>query len=112
MPGRFQIKRYNKKDSFNFNIIRMPYKSSNISHKIFYVIMSAKILQICKTTSKFQDFTKSTEILIERIIKQTGLINHMKKALLRLFNSHEEYSSKFRKNNNYILNTLLHVCKL
>ena len=107
MRGRFQIKRYNKEDSFNFNIIRMPYKSNNISHKIFYVVMSTKILRICKTTSKFQDFTKSTEILIGRIIKQTGLINHMKKALLKLFNSQEEYSSKFRKTCNYILNTLL-----
>ena len=47
--------------------------------------MSAEIFQICKITTKFQDFTESAKILIGRIITQRDLINYMKKALLKLF---------------------------
>ena len=47
--------------------------------------MSAEIFPICKTTTKFQDLTESAKILIGRIITQRGLINYMKKTLLKLF---------------------------
>ena len=73
---------------------------------MFYSAMSAEILRICKRTTKFQDFIKSSEILIGRIMKQKGLINHMKKALLKLFNCGEECFVKFGKTNDYIVNKL------
>lgn len=62
----------------------MPYKSSNIPRKTFYSVMSAEILPIYKAIIKFQGFIKSAIILIERTRKQSGLVNHMKKALLKL----------------------------
>ena len=40
----FQTKLCNKRDNFDFIIIRMPYKSRNIQHDIFYSAMSAEIL--------------------------------------------------------------------
>ena len=41
---------------------------------------------MCNATTKFQNFIKSAKISIGKIIKQGGLINNMKKALLKLFN--------------------------
>ena len=60
--------------------------------------MSAEIRQICKATTKFQDFSKT----VGGIRKQGGLINHMKKTLLKLFNSHEECFIEFGRTNCYI----------
>ena len=68
--SKFITKLYDKRDNFNFNIIRMPYKSSNIPKKMFYSAMSAEILRICKATTNFKDFLESTNILITRIKKQ------------------------------------------
>ena len=48
----------------------MPYKSSNIPHKMFYSAMLAETLQISKATTKFEDFLKLAKILIGRIIKK------------------------------------------
>ena len=62
---------------------------------MFYSAMSAEIRRICNARSKFQDLIKSSKILIGRIMKQGGLVNSMKKALLKLFNSHEECFTKF-----------------
>ena len=83
--SRFQTNLYDKRDNFNFNISRMPSESSNIPKKMFCLAASAEILRICKATTKFQDFKKSAEILIGRIRKQKGLINHTKKVSLKLF---------------------------
>ena len=44
---RFQIKLYNTRENFNFNIIRVRYKSYNIPHKMFPSVMSAERLRIC-----------------------------------------------------------------
>ena len=76
--SRFLAKFYDERDKFNFNVIRIPYKTNNILRKMFYLAMSAEILWISKTTTKFQDFIKSAKILIGRIIKQEGLLKHMK----------------------------------
>ena len=68
---RFQTKSYDKWNNFNFNIIRIPYKSSNIPQKMFYSAMSAEIIRICKAPTKFQIFLKSAETLIH-ITKAPG----------------------------------------
>ena len=65
--SRFQIKLYYKREHFNFNIIRVPYKSCNIPHKIFHSVMSGEIPGY---VTKFQKFIKSAKIFIGRIIKQ------------------------------------------
>ena len=71
---------------------------------MFSSAISTEILQIWKTITKFEDFIKSSKTLLGRITKQQGLINHMKRALLKLYNSQKECFIKFRKTNYYILN--------
>ena len=85
----------------------MPYKPRTNLHKMFYSTMPEEILQICRVTTKFQDFKKSAKTLSGRIIKQEGLVNRIGKNLLKRFNSYEECFIKFRKSNNYISNTQL-----
>ena len=92
--SRYQTKLFDKWDTFDFNIIRMPYKSSNIPNKTFYSAMSSEVLWICKETTKFQDFW--------------GLIKHMKKGSIETtFTSQKECFIEFRRTNDYISNKLL-----
>ena len=60
-----------------------------------------------KATIKLQDFIEFAKMLIGRIIKEVGLINHMKHPQLKLLNSHKECFIKFRETNDYALNKLL-----
>lgn len=68
--------------------------------------MFVELLRICRATSKFQVFIKSATVSIERIVKQEGLINHLKKTLLKLFNGHKKCLITYRKTNDYVLNKL------
>ena len=90
----------------------MPYESSDIQHKMFYSVMTAEMLQIYKATSKFQNFLKSARILIKRIIKQGGLINHMKNGQLKPFHNHKKCIIKFVETNGNTLKKLLSIYKL
>ena len=67
--SKFITKLYDKRDNFDFNIIRMLHQSSNIPKKMFYSAMSAEILRICNATTSFQDFLRSSKILITRTKK-------------------------------------------
>ena len=46
----FDTSLFDKRDDFPFDIVRMPYKSSNIPSKIFYSSLGAKILRIGRAT--------------------------------------------------------------
>ena len=44
---------YDKRNAFNFSIVRFPYRCSNIPSKMFYATISAEILRIARATSKY-----------------------------------------------------------
>ena len=44
---QLQTSLYDKRNSHNFNIVRFPYKSSNILLKMFFATIRAEILRIC-----------------------------------------------------------------
>ena len=55
--GRFVYYLYDKRDNFDFSIVRFPFKSSNMPSKMFYLLsglklfVSAKLLQIFQILS-------------------------------------------------------------
>ena len=46
--GQIQTSLYDKRNSYNFNVVRFPFKSSTISSKMFFAVISAEILRICQ----------------------------------------------------------------
>ena len=54
--GLFVYKLFDKRDSFPFSIVRMPYMSSNIPDNIFYSAMVGEFLRIARSTLLLQDF--------------------------------------------------------
>ena len=68
--SKFDSKLFDKRDDFNFDIVRMPYRNSNIPDKMFYTAASAEILRICKTSSLYKSFTETAQHLIKRVISK------------------------------------------
>ena len=79
--GQFYSKLCDKKDGFNFSIVRLPYKYSNIPSKMFYSTISAEILRICRATSSYNDFLSSVYSCIK---KQGAEVNNVIKALSKI----------------------------
>ena len=65
---QFSISLYDKRDAFPFKIVRMPYYSSNMPSNIFYSCVGSEILRIGRATSHVNDFLKSSNSLLIRML--------------------------------------------
>ena len=68
--GQIQTSLCDKRNSYNFNVVRFPYKSSTIQSKMFFVNISAEILRICQATSSVVQFIKTPKMSLHRMLKQ------------------------------------------
>ena len=79
---RFIYKLYDKHDSFNFFIVRMPRMSSNIPSIVFY-----GSVRIARCTLLFEDFIPKANQLFQRMVTQGGkkslIFKQIEKACLR-----------------------------
>ena len=65
--GQIQISLYDKRNSYNFNVVRFPYKSSTITSKMFFATVSAEILRICRATSSVAQIIKTSRVFLHRM---------------------------------------------
>ena len=67
--GEIDYKLYDKRSSYNFEIVRFPYHTSNMPNKMFYSTISAELLRICRATKTLENFKMDTALFLERMKK-------------------------------------------
>ena len=83
--NKFVYHLFDKRDSFNFYIVRFPYKSSNIPCKIFMSTIGAETLRICKASSTFFHFIRCCAPFYRRMCKQGASIHDVKAVFHKFF---------------------------
>ena len=107
IKGRFfETSLYDKRDSFPFSIVRMPYKCSNMPLKIFKATIGGEILRIGRVSSNEEAFLNSARILLFRMKKQGANLKDLTNILKQLFGRHEELK-KFAVNSAKFVASLL-----
>ena len=90
LKGRsFQTALFDKRNSFPFSIVRMPYKSSNIPSKTFYATIGAEILRIGRASSTPKSFSCAGKQIVQRMLRQGADANKLSKILKRTYGRHE-----------------------
>ena len=89
--GQIEIKLYDKRDSYSFPIVRLPYKSSNLPHKMFYSSVGAEILRIARVTSSIDQLTGTVTNIITRMLHQGAVYGSLKTLLKKIVNSHDTF---------------------
>ena len=107
--NKFMTSLYDKRDNFNFDIVRMPHKCSNIPSKMFNSTISAELLRISKASTSYCVFLKAAKVLIHRMTKQGAAINTLSFSLRKMLNNHSEISTKFGKGNLIIVKKILSI---
>ena len=103
--GVFSTKLYDKRDYFDFDIVRLPHRSSNIPSKMFYASIAAECLRICRATSSLDMVLSSVASLLTRMTKQGGQRTTMKMYIKRTLNKHKIYI-KFNTSNEILIDRL------
>ena len=92
--GQIQTSSYDKRNSYNFNVVRFPYKSGTIPSKIFLATISAKILQVCRAISSVVQFINRSKAFLHGMFKHVAHPLVVKKLLVQM-NNH--YVLQFEK---------------
>ena len=101
--GRFDYHLYDKRDGFNFFIVRFPYACSNIPSKIFLSTIGAETLRICRASSCFEHFIRFCQPFYSRMINQGANVREIKSVFVKFFKRHETIFSKFNKTSEQIM---------
>ena len=88
---------YDKRNAFNFSIVRLPYRCSNIPSKMFYATISAEILRIARATSKYTFFLNCVQTLLVRMKKQGANVSGIQSAIRKMIGRHAGTFSKFEQ---------------
>ena len=105
--NQFTIKLFDKRDSFPFSIVRMPFLSSNMPSKIFYSSLAAEILRIGRTTTTINDFCHSVSNIIVRMSRQGAKIMRIKNSLKKMFGRHFDTFKCFSPTADHFVEMLL-----
>ena len=62
--GQIQTSFYDKRNSYNFNVVRFPCKISTIPLKMFFATISTEIFRICRATSSVVQFIKTSKVFL------------------------------------------------
>ena len=68
--GWFTTKVYNKTDSFPFEVISLPFLTSNISNKICYKVFYSQVLRYQRLCTNLGDFVERTKMLASVLLKR------------------------------------------
>ena len=97
---------YDKRDDYNFKIVRLPYRSSNIPKKMFTSSIVAEILRIARVTSSFQSFLTSVQTLVKRMLSQGAHIVDIKTSSHRIMKKHWEDFEKYAMTSKVIISSI------
>ena len=103
---QFDVKLFDKRDAFPFDIVRMPQRHSNIPSRIFYSAIGAEVLRIGRTSSNAVSFIESSKKLLARMFKQGASKETVTKTIKRTYSRHEVLK-QFATNASALANQLL-----
>ena len=97
--GQIQTSLSDKKNSYNFVVVRFPHKSSTIPLKMLFATISAETLQICLATSSVVQFIKTSKAFLHQMLRQGADPLGVKKVLVKMINCHALQFKKHNTNN-------------
>ena len=89
--GKFLVGLFDKRDGFPFNIVRMPYKSSNLPTSIFYSAIGAETLRIARASNNADSFFSAVQPLLTRMMKQGANRHRLSHVVCKFYNRHNLY---------------------
>ena len=105
----FSIKLYDKRDDFNFKIVRMPFLSNNMPSSIFFSSYSSELLRIARCTTEKEDFLASCSSLIERMWNQgaRSKLQRVSLSIRKVFCKHKSVFLPFFKTSQSMIDCIL-----
>ena len=94
IDDKIQIKVYDKREDFKFEIINYPHIESNIPHRIAYGVFTSQLIRYANICTQKEDLIARVKILIDKLLKKKYTIENLKKTTRRCMENHKWIKSK------------------
>ena len=95
--GKLDYKLYDKRNSFPFSIVRLPFASSNMPSSMFYASVSAEVLRTGRVSSTLPNFMETIKPLMDRVKKQGAIVKKLRLTLKKVY-GRQDVLKRFGKN--------------
>ena len=105
--GQIETSLYDKRNSYNVNVVRFAYKGSTTPSEIIFATVSAGIFRICWATSSVVQFIKTSKVFLHQMLKQGADLLGIEKVLVKMMNHHVLQFENYNTNNRDLIQQLL-----
>ena len=89
------MKRYDKRDDFNFLIVNFPIICSNITAAPAYGVYISQLIRYSRACGFHYDFLNRWMLLIKKLLNQWFLVVKLKSSLLKFYGRHHDLVNRY-----------------
>ena len=93
---RLQVKLYDKRDDFNFNIVNFPFLSSNIPQSPAYGVYVSQLIRYARASSAYSDFLVRSRLLTSKLLGQGYNRFKLITTFKKFYGRHSDLIGKFQ----------------
>ena len=93
---RLQVKLYDKRDDFNFDIVNFPFLSSNIPQSPAYGVFVSQLIRYSRASSLYEDFIMRSQLLTSKLLKQGFTRNRLIATFKKFYGRHSVLVDRFK----------------
>jgi hypothetical protein len=93
--GKFQTKIFDKRDEFNFDIVKYPSINSNIPDRTVYSVFVSQTLRFLRVCSEFNDVNNCFKVLVNNFVKKGCKSNLLANYTKRTLHTHIQTFQKY-----------------
>ena len=83
------VKLYDKRDSFKFEIVNFPHMDSNMPRTMAYGVFSSQIIRYARVCMVKDDFLYRMKSLVKKLLSKGYMIERQKRTAWRCINRHK-----------------------
>ena len=91
-----QVKLYDQRDDFNFDIVNFPFLSSNIPQSPAYGVFVSQLIRYARASSLYEDFIMRSQLLISKLLKQGFTRNRLIATFKKFYGRHSVLVDRFK----------------
>ena len=105
--GRLNTKIYDKRDDFNFPIVKFPFLCSNIPAAPAYGVYVSQLIRYSRASSKYVDFVERGILLSQKLLRQGYESIKLRSSLKKFYGRHHELIGHYDKSVSEIISDIL-----
>ena len=95
--NRLYTNLYDKRDDFNFHIVKFPFLSSNIPSGPSYGVYISQLIRYARCFTYYDDFRYCHKLLVDRLVSQDYKVNLLRNSFQKCYGRYPDLVAKYQK---------------